>query len=363
MHYEIVRNHGCRISDAWAYRGVDAVVLENELIKVVVLVGKGADIYQFIYKPTDTDFMWRSPWGVRNPSMYVPTTGDGGNLWLDVYEGGWQTILPSGGIPNSYMGADLGQHAEVNTMPWDSQIIENSEEKVSVRCSVRAIRTPFFFEKTLSIKKDSSVLEIEATLTNEGEQSVHTMWGDHIAFGSPFLSDRCVIDISGGKTFNHYPEIAPQNDIKLESTGEWPWIEMKDGTQLDLRKVRSKDTKSLTLSYVTDMTDGWYSVTNQETGVGFGFVFPKNIFKYLWYWQSVGGGFGYPWYGRTYNIGLEPFTSYGHRGLTDAVENGTAIQLQPGESISASQCAVAFSGAKGIESIDSNGTVTIRKQI
>ena len=80
----------------------------------------------------------------------------------------------------------------------------------------------------------------------------------------------------------------------------------------------------------------------------------------MWYWQSVGGGFGYPWYGRTYNIGLEPFTSHGHRGLTDAIENGTAIQLQAGESISASQCAVAFSGANGVESIDSNGIVKMR---
>lgn len=360
MHYQTVRNHGCRISDAWAYRGVKTVVLENELIKVVVLVDKGADIYQFVHKPTDTDFMWRSPWGVRNPSLFVPTTGDGGQLWMDVYEGGWQTILPSGGIANTYMGADLGQHAEVNTIPWDCQIIEDSIEKVSMRCWVRTVRTPFFFEKTLSLRKGSSVLEIEANLLNEAEEPVQTMWGDHLAFGAPFLSERCVIDVPGGKIFNHQPEIAPQNDIKLDAEGEWPWIQMKNGSKLDLRKVRSKSTRALTLSYVTDMPDGWYSVTNQETGIGFGLVFPKDVFKYLWYWQSVGGGFGYPWYGRTYNIGLEPFTSHGHKGLTDAVENGTAIKLEPGESISASQRAVAFEGAKGVESIDTDGIVTKR---
>ena len=72
MHYRIERNYGCRISDSWAYRGLKAAVLENELLRVVVLIDKGADVYEFLHKPTDTDFVWRSPWGVRDPSRIRP---------------------------------------------------------------------------------------------------------------------------------------------------------------------------------------------------------------------------------------------------------------------------------------------------
>ncbi len=64
MHYQDERTDGCRISDAWTYRGLKTVVLENELIRVVVLADKGADVYSFVHKPSDTDFMWRSPSGV-----------------------------------------------------------------------------------------------------------------------------------------------------------------------------------------------------------------------------------------------------------------------------------------------------------
>ena len=45
--------------------------LENELLKISVLTDKGADIFELVHKKSDTDFMWRTPWSVRNPSKYV----------------------------------------------------------------------------------------------------------------------------------------------------------------------------------------------------------------------------------------------------------------------------------------------------
>ena len=86
MHYRIERNYGCRISDSWTYRGHKTAIIENEILRVVVLIDKGADIYEFLHKPSDTDFVWRSPWGVRDPKQFVPTTGSGTELWLDQYE-------------------------------------------------------------------------------------------------------------------------------------------------------------------------------------------------------------------------------------------------------------------------------------
>jgi hypothetical protein len=52
---------------------------------------------------------------------------------------------------------------------------------------------------------------------------------------------------------------------------------------------------------------------------------------YLWFWQEFGGTVGYPWYGRHWNIGLEPFSSYPTNGLAEAVTNGTALELAPRE--------------------------------
>ena len=361
MHYQLERNHGCRISDAWTYRGLKTAVIENELLRVVVLVDKGADIYQLVYKPTDTDFLWRSPWGVRDPSRFLPTTGSPDSMWMDVYEGGWQTVLPGGGPPSRYGDADLGIHAEVNTMPWDCAITEDSPERVAMRCWVRTYRTPFFYEKTLALSSGSAVLEIDATLVNEGEEPVHCVWGEHIALGPPFLSEDCVVDLAGGTLFNHHDDLHPNSRLKPGATGPWPWTETKDGGRADLSRIQPKSARSYDVSYVTDMPEGWYAVTNQSTGVGFGFVFPKDVFRYLWYWQSFGGGYGYPWYGRTYNVGLEPFTSYSKRGLASAIEDGTALRLEPGQRVEVSERAVAYTGARGVERINPDGSVVKRE--
>jgi len=199
MHYQLERTYGCRISDAWTYRGLKTAILENELLRIVVLIDKGADIYQFVHKPTDVDFLWRSPWGVRDPSKFLPTTGSPVGIWMDTYEGGWQTVLPAGGYAGNYKGADLGLHAEVNNMPWDCVITEDTPERVSMRCWVRTARLPFFFEKTLTLTSGSAALDIQETLVNEGEEPAHCVWGQHIALGAPFLSEDCVIDLPGGK--------------------------------------------------------------------------------------------------------------------------------------------------------------------
>ena len=213
--YQLERNHGCRVSDAWTFRGLKTAVIENELLRVVALIDKGADIYQFVHKPSDTDFLWRSPWGVRDPSVRMPTTGSGEGLWMDVYEGGWQTVLPGGGFPTQYMGADMGLHGEVNTVPWDAMILEDTTDVVSMRFWVRAARTPFFFEKTLTLRSGSAALEIEARLTNEGEEPVHCVWGEHIALGAPFLSEDCVIDLPGGTLINEdLEDWHPNNKLK-----------------------------------------------------------------------------------------------------------------------------------------------------
>ena len=54
-------------------------------------------------------------------------------MWHDMYEGGWQTIAPTGGFPGEYMGAEIGQHNESALMPWDCQIVTDTPERVSAK--------------------------------------------------------------------------------------------------------------------------------------------------------------------------------------------------------------------------------------
>ena len=93
MFYTHERNYGCRITE-YVYHGLRTVTLENELIRVTILADKGSDIIEFLHKPTDTDFLWRSPLGVKDPSLFVPTSASPRGAFLDYYEGGLAGNFP-----------------------------------------------------------------------------------------------------------------------------------------------------------------------------------------------------------------------------------------------------------------------------
>ena len=245
-------------------------------------------------------------------------------------------------------------------MPWDCAIVEDSPDRVSIRCWVRTYRTPFFFEKTLTLESGSPVLSIEEVLVNEAEEPAHCVWGEHIALGAPFLSEDCIIDLPGGRLFNAPGAGSPQSRLKAGFEGPWPWSDASDGGRVDLSRVPPRSARVEDMSFITDLPEGWYAITNQKMRLGFGVVFPKDVYRFLWYWQSLGGGFGYPWYGRAYNVGLEPFTSFSNDGLPGAVENGTALRLEAGQRVAISVKAVAFTDAQSVERIQPDGTVVVR---
>jgi hypothetical protein len=112
------RNHGCRISDAWTLAGMRTLILENELLRVVVLVDKGSDIIEFRYKPHGLDFLFFSLSGLRNPTVNLPSAPSTGPF-LDYFSGGWNEILLNGGPHVTYKGAELGQHGEISLIPWE----------------------------------------------------------------------------------------------------------------------------------------------------------------------------------------------------------------------------------------------------
>ena len=107
------------------------------------------------------------------------------------------------------------------------------------------------------------------------------------------------------------------------------------------------------------LNDGWYAVTDPNKGVGFGFAFPKSVFEYIWYWQVFGGRGGYPWYKRTYNVGLEPFSSLPSGLPMPPGNEKTSFTLQAGETRTAKMTAIAYESTTGVDSISPDGTVTL----
>jgi hypothetical protein len=331
--HPIQRNWGARIREV-VYQGMRMIVLENERLRIGVLAGKGTDIVELNYKPRDLDFAWLTPGGVQNPTSYLATSPDPLATFLDSYPGGWQEILPNGGAPSTYGGAHFGQHGEVFSLPWDVAIVEDAEDAVAMRFSVRTRKTPFLLEKIIRLVRGEAGFRLEERLKNESPVVMRAMWGHHVTFGQPFLRPGCRIRLPAGMTAIPHPDDVAPGGRRLSDTEPFAWPEAQgsDGNALDLSRIPDRGAPS-DLVYLSGFHDdvAWYEIEDEERGVGGRIEWDARTMPYLWYWQEFGAHDEYPWYGRNYNIGLEPFSSYPTNGLASAVENESALSLKPGE--------------------------------
>lgn len=353
--YSHGRKSGCRISLDYTYRGMRVAFLENEVMRVGILLDKGADVFEFTYKPHDVDFLWQSPIPMRRP--FVATSALPEGAFHDTFYGGWQEVLPSAGWSSApYMGAMQGLHGEASLLPFEARVLEDSPERVSVQASVRLYRSPLALKRTMTIESGRSALIIDEELTNESSGPYAVMWGHHPALGEPFLDDSCVLQVAASST-----RVLDFHANGLWERGEHGFPEVpnrRTGNLEDVRIIRSRETRSVDVVSFAGLLDGWYAVTNRRRQLGFGMGWDPKLFSTLWMWQVYGGHDDYPWYGRTYNVALEPFTSWPPAGTASAVENGSALIMGPGQVIETRLSAVAYEG-EGVARITKDGDVEL----
>lgn len=329
------RNYGCRVCDELNFKNSRMLVMENELLRISVLLDKGSDIIEFLYKPTDTDFMWRSPMVHLNPYKYlqsIPNTID----FRDYYMGGWQEMFPVGGGGFELSGAKIGNHGELWGLPWGCQILQDHVEEIRVKLWAHTVRTPFYIEKVLTLKQGTPVLFIHERIENLGGMDLGIMWGHHPAFGESFLDEHCLLSAPAGSLLDDQGHVH-----------SWP---IHEG--LDFRRILPKHSDKWNMYFLQDLSEGWYALVNQKKGLGFGMAWDSSLFRYLWFWGCYNYRNISPWYGRAYTVAVEPFTSLPH-----AMDPGTLFTIRAGQTISTELRAIVFEGKRNIERITADGAV------
>ena len=104
---------GCSLTTGLV-AGWESVVLQNDLLRVTVLPGKGADIHELVDLESGIDALFKAPWGLQPPGG-EPREGSDGVEFLENYQGGWQELLPNVNDACTYDGAQIPFHGEVAT--------------------------------------------------------------------------------------------------------------------------------------------------------------------------------------------------------------------------------------------------------
>ena len=325
--------NGCTLSDHWSYNGMQVVWLENELIKVGVLIGRGADIFEFRYKPRDVNYLLRLPGEIKNPQTIFAQRRDTGNQMEDFYYGGWQDCIPNS-APFVYKGASYGQHGEAWGIPWKYSIMENSTQIVSVKCWVRPMRTPLLVEKTITLKIGDPAIYMHSKVTNEGASSFDFIWGQHIAFGLPFLQEGGKIH-TNATTIASEPSMPEKRRFKPGIETKWPEAQTPDGQLDDASIIPPADQGSFSeLSFLSGFQKkGFYHLTTPSEDFGIGLEWDAELFKYVWYWQERYGMEGAPWWGKVFSVALEPWTARFTSDPLQGIANGEWELLEGGASI------------------------------
>jgi galactose mutarotase-like enzyme len=314
-----------RVSDEYSRRGVDLLLLENDVLRVELLAGKGGDVTEIRDKRTDTNVLFESPHEWRAPGEGYVSTGDPEFAYMDHYPGGWQDVLPAAGGPATVAGAPLALHGESAIAPWEYRV-----EDDAVALSLDLTRYPLRAERRVSL--DGATVRVAETVTNRGEVAVDYSWLQHIALGAPLVGPEAELSVPC-ETVLVDPE-TPGGELPAGERTDWPTAPLSDG-EWDFRTFPEKERRFHEVCAFTDLGAGRYRVDNPALDLAVEVRFPTDPFEYLWYWGAFGGFTEAPYFGRNYNVGLEPATSVPNAGLGAAVENGTAERLAPCEQESA----------------------------
>jgi galactose mutarotase-like enzyme len=312
-----------------AVSGWDTVVLESDGLRVTVLPDKGADIYELLHVPTGTDVLFKAPWGLLPPGAPPRQEADGLEF-IGNYEGGWQELFPNANDACAYEGVDVPFHGEVALVPWAYEILEEDEDSVAIRLSVRCRTLPLALERVMRLTRGTPELTITGTVTNAGSTRLPFVWGHHLVLGPPFLEAGCRLELPATTIVTAEQVWEETARLQPGQESEWPHARLREGGTVDLREIPGAEAESHDDLFVGGFAEGRATVANPRLGLTFSFSWDAQTFPWVVLWQPYGGARD-PSLAGSYALGVEPWTA--RHCLGQAVEKNAATWLEPGKSL------------------------------
>jgi len=342
----------CVASLDWKYLGMRTLILENQYLRVVSLLDKGADLMELTYKPLDLDLLFHAPTGYAKRGSFVETSARSEGEFMEYYGGGWQDLLPfAGNEPVKHRFGEWGMHGETALLPWEATVQNQTASEVTVKLSVELRRYPFRVEKWITLDDQTPTLRIREKVTNTSNQELEYSWLHHPALGRPFVGPGTKITVPAASVVIDNGE--PWGRLKPNSTFSWPTVEDKQQNRVDLSVLPSDVVADETV-FITKLREGWYTVVNPTMKLGFALRWDASVFSHIWFWQSYWVP-DHPWFGKAYCIALEPST--GFPGAFEQLKRGTIRKLPGNTSLETELTATIFTGIEGVKTVTPNGTV------
>jgi hypothetical protein len=324
-----------------AIDGLEAIEMENEFLRLLVLPEAGAKVWQIHYKPLGADLLWNNPSvGPARQALFAS--------YDDAWSGGWDELFPNDEA-GELRGSNLPDHGELWTGEWQAERID-TDGAAGLRLRYTTPVSHFLVEKSLRLRPASAMVEVQYKLTNQGRDEFPFLFKLHPAFA---VSADHRIDFPA-MTVRREPEFAGT----LGGTPlVFPWPDAQAGdTIVDLRQVPDEHSGALHFFYGTELAAGWCGVTNRMTRLAAGLRFDPEVFSSCWLFATHGG-----W--RDLNVAvLEPATGYPYN-MRAMIDGGQGRWLAPGETLETSVLFSVQEGLSSVGGVDEYGVITAGDEI
>lgn len=326
-----------RIDTQWQYRGLRAIVIENDLIRADIFPEAGAKIYNFTYKPRDYNFLWHHP---RIPLERVPL----GLPYDDYFSGGWDELFPNDAAAQ-FGGLQLPDHGEIWNRPWEFEVQRTEGDEVTVYLRRFGAVTSTLLEKWITLHAGESVLRFRHRITNVGKDRLQFLWKLHPAMR---VSEHHRVDVPGKRGEYVGAGWSRLDHARMEF--DWPHAVDDHGVRADLRFPLPISSGKRDFVYVTELQAGWCAVTDTKEKLGFALTFPVKVFPSVWLFMPHGG------WRDIQTVILEPCTAY-PKDLDVAARQGTIATLEAGKTLDCSIQARVYTGVTGVSGFREDGSV------
>jgi len=297
------------MTDLW--HGMNAITLENEALRVVVLPELGAKFVSLYNKHTHHEWLIQPRSQSVGPVVY-------GEPFTKFALFGWDEMFPTitaCKYPASgpYFGRIMPDHGEVWALPWRYAVADKS-----LRLSVEGRELLYHLERSDTL--DGSTLTLDYTLKNTGPEPLVWLWAAHPQFtvtpGTELVlpeSVKTVVNILDGTA------LGPRHERLT-----WP---VTSGAPIALNRIGPASLHTYRKFYVApELRPDWALLRKQETGDWLRMAWNPEITPYLGIWMDEGA------VNPESTIAMEVSNGY-YDSLAEAWDRGMVSTLQPGDTI------------------------------
>lgn len=287
--------------------GFDAVVLENDAVRAVVLPSLGGRVWELDDKARGRQWIWHRE---DVPLARVAA----GTPYDDAWAGGWEELFPNDAA-GVFEGRALPDHGEWWTYDWTiDEATDGHAAVLRLRTQSTVLRAAC--EKEFRLEAGASSLAVTYRIRSEEALPFHFLFKQHLPV---LLHSDCRLRLPGGRV----DVVDPAFGTVLPGPGPFAWPHAShQARSANLESVPPRESGQREFVYVSDLPDGWCGVDDARAGASLRMHFDPNVFPFTWLFLSYGG------WRDVYAAVLEPCTNM-PKDLSEAVRRQQSARLMP----------------------------------